>query len=495
MSKLQVRLGFLMAVLAVTLAIPLLTKPAQAQTKMVFAHYMVVNNDYQDDSDPTGQTQIQSYQREMLQAQAAGFDGFALNCGGWYSQTWYIRYSTQIFEAAAELNNGFKLVFSADFCCGNGVNDAEEMMRRFCNDPIYSKVYFKYNGKFVLTTFSGDNQIGAAGFQQIRSDLTTGANPLPAPDGYSACSNSAFPIFIVPAFFWGGETPAQSDLQQPFNDWKNIVDGNLYWGIAGVPGSGGNLDQVTSSEAYAATDHAGSRLYMAPVCLQFWGANADRYYEYSGYAGLRKMWMDAINVSHPEWVEDITWNDFVEGTYVSPIDDPANYGNANVQEIYAANYNHTHAGATALTSYFIQWYKTGVQPVIKHDSLYWAYRTQPMDFDAGYPSVANKYGPVADDIYITCNLIAPATLKVTSGSTTSTVGLVPGSNDVTVPFTPGFTPHFELDRGGNPIATGDGIDPIDTAPQYNNYYYSTGTVDALPPPPAPTGLSARAAVG
>jgi hypothetical protein len=68
---------------------------------------------------------------------------------------------------------------------------------------------------------------------------------------------------------------------------------------------------------------------MAPICFQFWGANAGRNYEYSGYSRMRGLSMDAIKVTHPEWVEVITWNDFMEGTYLSPIDDPAKYKQAN----------------------------------------------------------------------------------------------------------------------------------------------------------------------
>ena len=105
---------------------------------------------------------------------------------------------------------------------------------------------------------------------------------------------------------------------------RSIIDGSLYWGIAGVP------DPVALSTRFPAvrptprcctrrqTLHGARR-------LQFWGANANRYYEYSGGAGLRSMWMDAIEQSHPDWVEIITWNDFIEGTYISPIDDPNRY--------------------------------------------------------------------------------------------------------------------------------------------------------------------------
>jgi glucan endo-1,3-alpha-glucosidase len=76
------------------------------------------------------------------------------------------------------------------------------------------------------------------------------------------------------------------------------------------------------------------------------------------------MWMDAINVSHPDWVEIITWNDFIEGTYVSPIDDPARYMDANdlgasVAPPSTLHYFHSHRGATQLLAFFIHWYKTG----------------------------------------------------------------------------------------------------------------------------------------
>ena len=457
--------------------------PLQAQ-KIVLAHYLLTNQDYQNDSDPTQELKIAAYQREIRQAQAAGIDGFALNVGGWLNQTYYIRYSAQMFEAAARLNSGFKLVFSADMCCGNGVNDVEDMMRRFANDPRYAAVYLKHNGAFVLTTFSGD-ALGTAAWQQIRSDLANGTNPSTTPEPTAlaevsgAPSSAGMPIFLVPAFFWGGELPTQPSIQAGFNQWNSIIDGSFYWGIAGVPGSGGSLDQIPSSEAFASVVHGGGKLYMAPVDLQFWGANANRYYEYSGFQGLRRMWMDAINVTHPDWVEIITWNDFIEGGYVSPIDDPnkypfANFLNTTGVPTSTLGYFHSHYAATDLLPFFIQWYKTGVQPAINTDAIYFAYRTQPAAFNAGTPSVANKYGPVADSIYITSNLTAAAILKVTTGGQTATLSLPAGSSDTQTPFLPGNPPAFELDRNGATVLSGSGTDPILATPQYNNFYYSTG---------------------
>jgi glucan endo-1,3-alpha-glucosidase len=453
--------------------------------RMVFAHYMVTNQDYSG-GDP--EQKIAAYEKEIRQAQAIGIDGFALNEGGWLRQTYYIRYTAEMFEAAVRLHSGFHLMFSADMCCSNRIADVEDMMRRFANNPRYRAIYFHEHGRPVLTTFAG-SKLGVAAWKQIRSDLAHGTHPSTTQEPSALATVSGMPsnapmeIFLVPAFFWGGETPGRAAIQQGFDRWKSAIDGSFYWGIAGIPGSGGKLDTIRSSDSYASTLHAGHKLYMAPICLQFWGANANRYYEYSGASGMRKMWMDAIQASHPDWVEIITWNDFIEGTYVSPIDDPNKYPGANFLNttgipLGTRGYFHTHRGATALLKYFIAWYKTGVQPKIQKDAIYYFYRTQSKSYDAGTPPVAHKYGPVADVIYVTANLTAPAVLTVRSGKRATTLHLPAGSTDVQAPFATGSPPAFELTRKGVEILHGAGNAVIQLAPRYNDYYDTSGVLAA-----------------
>ena len=476
----------ILCICTILLAVPHL--PAQ---RLVFAHYMLTNQDYQGDSDPTQELKIASYEREIREAQAMGIDGFALNAGGWLNQTYYVRYAAQMFEAAVRLNSGFKLMFSADMCCGNGIADVEDMMRRFAGNPRFASVYFRYRGADVLTTFAGE-KLGVAAWQQIRNDLATGANPSSQvePTAFSAVagppSNAPIRIFLVPTFFWGGELPSLSSIQQGFDEWQSTLDGFFYCGIAGLPGSGGAFDQTPSSHHYATVLHRAGKLYMAPICLQFWGANADRYYEYGGAAGMRALWMDAINVTHPEWVEIISWNDFIEGSYVSPIDDPNRYPGANFLSssgvpIGTLDYFHSRATAAGLLSFFIRWYKTGVEPAITHDAIYYFYRTQLKDTDARSPSVAHKFGPVANLLYITANLTAPAEIRVTTGDRTAILHLPAGSTDRQTPLFVGDPPLIELTRNGsvlgtNKAGTSKAKDPILVAPQYNDLYYSTGVL-------------------
>ena len=461
-----------------------LALPCRAQ-RMVFAHYMLTNQGYQGDTDPTQDAKIAAYEREIREAQALGIDGFALNAGGWLQQPSYIRYAAQMFEAAVRLHSGFHLMFSADMCCGNGLADVEDMMRRFAGNPRYASVYFCYDNKFVLTTFAGDKE-GVDFWQQVRSDLATGAHPsaATAPNALASGSpsNAPLPTFLVPAFFWGGELPAKNAVQHGFDAWRNTIDGSFYWGIAGVPGSGGPLDQLRSSEAYASVMQAAKKLYMAPVTVQFWGANANRYYEYSGGAGMRRMWMNAIEKTHPDWVEIITWNDFIEGTSISPIDDPNAYPSANYLTssgipAHTLHYFHGHAAAGQLMRYYIEWYKTGKPPAITRDAVYWFYRTQPIRYNAGKPPVEHKYGPLQDAIYVTTNLTAPAELRVTCGKHVSVVRMPAGSTDTVVAFTPGPAPQFQLVREGKVAASGHGNDPIEATPLWNDFYYSTGSIE------------------
>jgi len=477
----SVRLALWMA-----LALPILcftvTIAASAQRR-VFAHYMLANQDYQP-NDPTGERNIASYEREIRQAQSIGIDGFALNAGGWFKEPRYIRRASEMFEAAYRLHSNFKLLISADMCCSNDAADVEDMVRRFANNPRYSAIYYKHKGRFVLTTFSGSNH-GPAFWQQLRGDLEQGTHPSQqdAPGALSIASgvssSKPLPIELIPAFFWGGELPATTSIHVGLNDYADIIDGAFYWGIAGVPGLGQPPDQLPSSEAYASEMHAAGKIYMAPICFQFWGANANRYYEYSGYSGMRAMWLNAIRVTHPEWVEIITWNDFVEGTYISPIDDPAKYPGANDLDAGAAppstlHFYHSHRGATELLAYFIQWYKTGHQPAIRNDTIFWAYRTQLMP-DPTAATTIKQYGPVTNVVYITANLSVPATLLVSFGSTTKSIDLPAGSTDVQAPLLPGYAPHFVLIRGKSLLTEASGDDAVSTQQIPPNSYYSTGS--------------------
>jgi hypothetical protein len=101
--------------------------------------------------------------------------------------------------------------------------------------------------------------------------------------------------------------------------------------------------------------------------------------------------MDAIRIIHPDWVEIVTWNAFIEGPFVSPIDDPAHYKNANDLNASAASpstlhYFHNHRGATVLLAFFIQLVQGGQTTAYSQRQPSDAYRTQLAAWDSDLAS-------------------------------------------------------------------------------------------------------------
>lgn len=457
--------------------------------RMVFAHYMLANA-AEDPTDPTGEHDIAAFEQEIHEAQALGIDGFALNAGGWLREPRYIRRSSLMFEAALRLHSGFTLFFSADMCCGADAADLRDMVRRFAGNPRYATVYFRHENRAILSTFAGSAQ-GPQFWRDLRADLANGTHPSlnPAPCRTSLCplahdqgapSNAPVSIFFVPSFFFGGELPQEQDIASGLHTYGDTLDGAFYWGIAGVPGSGRAPDQLPSSAAYARVLHRAGKLYMAPVCPGFWGANAGRYYSYRGFTGMQAMWQSVIETTHPEWVEIITWNDFVEGTYITPATQRTADGKGQQFGPFPS-----HEGTARLIAYFIRWYKTGRAPDVSSDTIFWAYRTHL----APPPSPSLRlYGSVDDSIYLTTLLTHPGTVQVTLGAHSVEVKLPAGLHSAAVPVASllpaahqaSEVPSFVLDFGTMHAVRSTGQDAIhlDHAP---NLYDTTGSATAVSP--------------
>ena len=64
-------------------------KPSALPKHYVFAHYMVCFAAYGE--------RVEDYKREIQEAQAAGIDGFALNCGAWHNEPHYPRRTKAIY--------------------------------------------------------------------------------------------------------------------------------------------------------------------------------------------------------------------------------------------------------------------------------------------------------------------------------------------------------------------------------------------------------------
>jgi glycosyl hydrolase family 71 len=437
------RTGILLLWLASVLVLP---RAATGQTNAgssphyVFAHYMVCFPTY-------GET-VAAYQREIREAQAAGIDGFALNVGDWSGPNWY--YKTRvasIYNAAEQMGTGFKLFFSIEL---TNTADILDMVTTYA--PRTNS--FRYQGKVVLSTY-GQNSV-----DWQHSVLA----PLNA---------AGIGVSFVP-FFWPAsyaELPTYQDAVSILNMYSNTVNGLFLFGAAGLPEQ---LAQCNSN--YTAAMHASGKISMAGFTPNYWGcyqySNGRRYAETRGGEGTVVQWQSIIK-NQPDWVEIVTWNDFNESTYVSP-----------TYTWQATPTRYSHSGYLELSSHYITWYKTGQEPAIDRDGLFFFYRTHPKAAIASNTNdipVTGLYGGVEDILYTTVFLLAPAQLMIVSGANQTTNSLPAGISAIRTPFAPG-TQTMTLVRNGTQVFSVQGSNIVSQIQNYD-FFPASGFAYSKPSPP------------
>lgn len=401
--------------------------------RRVFAHYMVCFATYGEG--------VENYKREIREAQAAGIDGFALNCGSWHNEPHYPRRVAQLYQAAQELDSGFRLFFSIDL---EDVDFILDMIRTYARHPAQ----FLYGDRVVVSTFAAS---GVPWKEKVLAPLRK--------EGIS--------IFFVPYFYPDPvtELPSYDVAVKHHAKWADVVDGMFYFGGPGLP-----AQLAASNAASTKALHGAGKLSMASYTPSYWGhkQSGRRYYESAGGEGTELQWKSIID-TQPEWVEIVTWNDFGEASYVCPIADFS-----KTLSFLEPPPRPCHAGYLELSRHFIEWYKTGKQPVVRQEALFFFYRTHPQDaVVAGDRPVEVRAGAIEDVLYVTTLTNAAADLRVTTGGVAAApVPVAPGLRHHRIPFKSG-PQRFELWRDGKAIAAADGA-VIEPQPEHYNFVTATG---------------------
>ncbi len=361
--------------------------------KKVFAHYMVCC--------PTLGSDVEDFKTEIVEAQKSGIDGFALNCGGWeISEPHYKKRVINIYAAAKELGSGFLLFISAD---GKARAEIKDMISTFGNHQNQ----FQFDGKPVVSTFSGGDW---------GDPLTSQVHQLGG--------------FIVPYYypFPASETPNSWHVEF-INHAYPEIDGYFYFGAAGSPAKISESIILWSNFLKAK-----NKIFMAGITPFYRGnGNNFRVFETFGFQGMAQEWGAAIN-SNADWVELVTWNDWAESTYISP---SGHSFKSNSWGLLLP-----HAAYLDASKYYIDWFKTGRQPRITKDELYYFYRLHkknirvpisPIDekSDVGIPSGAEH---LIDDVFVTLFLTRSAVLIVDSGDSQRAFHVAAGVQHISMPF-------------------------------------------------------------
>jgi glucan endo-1,3-alpha-glucosidase len=400
----------------------------------VFAHYMVCYSDY-------GQS-LQGFQQDITNAQAAGIDGFALDVGEWNGPDTYYKADVELmYEAAESLGTGFKLFFSVDMA---NTNDIVQMISTYASRTNS----FYYNNALVVSSFCGNGFWWTNGVIQPLQSL--------------GVSN----VFFIPFFPTENAWPSVAGVNALLTKYS-FVSGLFEFGV-GLPTDITNMDS-----SYGQACQNAGKLFMAGCSPSYWGnsqtATGRTYFESQGGEGTISQWNWIIQ-NQPDWVEIPTWNDFNEGTYISPLFNPEQY-----ESQVTTPHRYCHAGYLELMKRYISWYKSGQPPPLSQDAVFYFYRTHSTNAIASNTNdipVSVFMGNVQDVIYNTVLLTAAANLEIVSGTNYITNSLPAGISNIRTPFTAG-TQQFTLRRMGREILTVQGPDILSHITNYD-YFPASG---------------------
>ena len=440
------------------LAMCVLAKPVFAEEpKMVFAAYL--------QGAPVYGTTIESYKKEIRDAQALGIDGFV-----YYILSANIGSDPRIFTAADE--SGFKMILAITDCCDfiDPVS-SPPLVVNLIKTTTKHPSYYKYNNRPVVLTWRGEDR-----------------EPQFWPEGIIApLKKEGIDILLMP--FFSIQKKDVDIAQWAWPNWfKNYAGGFNFVSAARLP-----QDTIKYGEQQTDYMKTINKFYMAGVSPYYFrtrhSAATRDYVEYDGGEEIAKQWESIINVQKPKWVNIVTWNDYTE-SYINPVD-------TKRTDIFLTNPgfgNNTrpllkpHNGYAQLMKYYITWYKTGSQPPITSDSLFYFYRTHPKNLVASdEPNDIRTHGTsgtstnddgshnnILDVIYITTILTKPARLTVVSGGSSSTKNIETGIQHSRIPLKPGRQ-LFQLYRNNNLIFEKEGEEILSQIKLYN-FILTTGYV-------------------
>lgn len=193
----------------------------------------------------------------------------------------------------------------------------------------------------------------------------------------------------------------------------------------------------------------------------------------------------ATSTSHTDWVQITTWNDYSEHGEIAPS-------------------TRTQYAFYDLSAYYTTWFKTGAQPAITKDVIYYFYRRHTTGAatssqTSGPAQLQKPAGDVASDrIELLAFLTANADLTITLPGATPTVQHVTGvpaggeivsfSIPMPTPQTTPITPQFSLTRTGTTISI-NGNAAICNTIAYQDLLYQAGGSSRTPLPGSSVCLS------
>ncbi len=330
-------------------------------------------------------------QLEVRRAITMGLDGFDFCLEGSTGSNWTT--FTDMLAAANAVDPGFKIMLRTDMNSGEfkaHPENIESVVAAVASNPSLLRTP---DGRIILCPYAANNQSPEFYAQIINNLKQRGIN-----------------IALVPTF---------QGWQSYASQYAGVSYGMMHWG--NVPP---NNDSVRSLYPNLA-------VFCNSVIPQYSRPNVLSFSEAIGSQRFRNEWLRLIT-QNVDWADIVTWNDYSEGTQVSP--------SVSTSDAYYQ-----------LSAYFTTWFKTRVQPKILRDTMFCFHRAHPLQaLYTGYQSGPFKlFGgmPAADVVEVATFLTKPALVRLRVGSAYTYKYVPAGMFAFTAPLQPGLV-ACELFRNG-----------------------------------------------
>lgn len=373
---------------------------------------------------------IQGREEEIRLAKQMGLDGFVVDffsypedAGG---QKYFDKISFATLKAAERVDPEFKII-PAVYAVGEDMDPI-----KYANAPVFRiasqspAVMRTADGKMVISMWLTERQ-SVEWWKSVLAEL----------------ERLGIPATLV----------AQFNSTNKLAEFAPIVGGMSHWG----PRTPRKTGWIESARKF-------TPLVVAPVAPHDIRSRGSIFWEAQNFDTLRSTWLSAIEEG-ADWVFINTWSDYSEQAM------------APSTAIGFAPYD--------ISSYYLQWFKTGEPPQITRDVLYYSYRRHHSSLEPAHgkkwkivPEGDNR--EVHDEIELLAFLKEPGQLQIQIGDEVHTQDAPQGVTSFKVPLPPGksFTPAFSLLRKGRTILHASGRYAVLDRIEYPNMLYHSGVIAA-----------------
>ena len=298
------------------------------------------------------------FKHEIKLASQIGIDGFAINVLSFNKSSYHWTRAVRLAKIASEERNlNFKILLMPDMNSleasiieeeSNGNNDF--FVDRIIELSQHDSLMKNDEGKILLAPYMGISTKGVKSGTWWLEQLIK-------------LESKGYPAVLMPVF-QGWEPKLEIWFEQMGNiNFSKYIYGVSDWGDRAYNHTGkyGDEKYAFAGQLLATSDYVRLKYeikWMGPVSPQDYRPKSPILFEAGNSRALRNAFQSAIDKNF-DAVQLITWSDFSEHTEIVPS-------------------NRTGYAYYDLSSYYINWFKSGVEPEIKRDTMYSFFRINPI---------------------------------------------------------------------------------------------------------------------